>query len=47
MNFCHLRDMTIASLLVGGCGLSHECVEDGCKSTRVKFGAETPTEQYV
>jgi len=27
-------------LINGGYGLSHECVEDGCKSTCVKFGAE-------
>jgi len=30
--------MTIASSLMGGCGLSHECVEDGCESTCVEFG---------
>jgi len=30
--------VTIASLLMGGRGLSHECVEDGCKSTCVEFG---------
>jgi len=30
--------MTIASSLMGGCGLGHEHVEDGCKSTCVKFG---------
>jgi len=23
---------------MGGCGLSHEHVEDGCKSTCVEFG---------
>jgi len=28
---------TIASSLVSGCGLSHKCVEDGCKSTCVTF----------
>ena len=31
--------MTIASLLMGGCGLSHKHVEDGCRHTCVKFGA--------
>ena len=30
--------MTVASSLMGRCGLSHEHVEDGCKSTCVKFG---------
>ena len=35
---CWPRAVTIASLLVGGCGLGHERVEDGCKSTCVKFG---------
>ena len=35
---CRLSAVTIASLLMGGCGLSHECVEDGCKSTCVEFG---------
>ena len=30
--------MTVASLLMGGCGLSYEHVEDGCKSTYVEFG---------
>ena len=34
--------MTIASSLMGGCGLSHEHVEDGCKSTCVKFGGLKP-----
>ena len=29
MSGCPPRAMTIASLLMGGCGLSHECVEDG------------------
>ena len=28
----------IASSLMGGYGLSHKRVEDGCKSTCVKFG---------
>jgi len=35
---CWLSAVTIAILLMGGCGLSHERVEDGCKSTCVKFG---------
>ena len=35
--------MTIASSLMGECGLSHECEEDGCKGTCVKFGAENLT----
>jgi len=35
---CRLSAMTIASSLMGGCGLSHEHVEDGCKSTCVEFG---------
>ena len=30
--------VTIASSLMGGCGLSHECVEDGCKSTCWGYG---------
>jgi len=33
-----LSAMTIASSLIGGCGLSHQHVEDGCKSTCVEFG---------
>ena len=36
-----LTAVTIASsllTLMDGCGLSHERVEDGCKSTYVKFG---------
>ena len=28
-----LSAVTIASLLMGGSGLSHDCVEDGCTST--------------
>jgi len=35
---CWLSAVTIASSLIGGCGLSHKHVEDGCKSTCVKFG---------
>ena len=35
---CWLRAVTIASSLMGGCGLSHKHVEDGYKSTCVKFG---------
>jgi len=34
---CWLSAVTIASSLMGGCGLSHEYVEDGCKSTCVEF----------
>jgi len=30
---CWLRALTTASLLMGGCGLSHKHVKDGCKST--------------
>jgi len=37
-NGCRPRAMTIASSLMGGCGLSQEYVEDGCMSTCVKFG---------
>jgi len=33
-----LSAITIASLLMGGYGLSHEREEDGCKSTCVEFG---------
>ena len=39
---CRLSAVTIASSLMGGCGLSHERVEDGCKSTCVKFGGWKP-----
>ena len=35
---CQPSAVTIASLLMGGCGLSRERVEDGCKNTCVKFG---------
>ena len=35
---CRLSAVSIASSLMDGCGLSHERVEDGCKSTCVKFG---------
>jgi len=35
---CRLSAVTFGSSLMGGCGLSHECVEDGCKSTCVEFG---------
>ena len=38
---CRLSAVTIASLLMGGCGLSHECVEDGCKSTCEVWGLKT------
>ena len=34
---CRLSAVTIASTLMGGCSLSHKRVEDGCKSTCVKF----------
>ena len=37
-SICWLSAVTIASSLMGGCGLSHERVEDGCKSTCVEFG---------
>ena len=37
-NLCRLSAVTIASLLMGGSGLSHDCVEDGGTSTCVKFG---------
>ena len=30
---CQLSAMTVASLVMGGCGLSHKRVGDGCKST--------------
>jgi len=33
---------TIVSFLMGGCGLKHKRVEDGCKSTSVKFGGLKP-----
>jgi len=39
---CRLRAMTIARLLMSGCGLSHECVKNCCKSTCVKFGDIKP-----
>jgi len=35
---CQQSAVNFASLLMGGCGLSHEHVEDGCKSTCVEFG---------
>jgi len=35
---CWLSAVTNASSLMGGCGLSHKCAEDGYKSTCVKFG---------
>ena len=34
---CWLSAVTIASSLMGGCGLGHEHVEDDCKSSCVKF----------
>ena len=39
---CWLSAVTIASSLMGGRGLSHKRVEDGCKSTCVKFGDWKP-----
>ena len=39
---CQLSTMTIASSSMDGCGLSHERVEDGCKSTCMKFGGWKP-----
>ena len=44
---CVLSAMTITSSLMGGCGLSHECVEDGFKSTCVKFGGWNLTELEI
>ena len=38
---CRLREVTIASSLMGGCGLSHKGVEDGCKGTREVSGLKT------
>ena len=38
VSVCRLSAVTIASSLMGGCGLSHKHVEDGCKSTCVEFG---------
>ena len=35
---CKPRAVTIAGSLMGGCGLSHRNVENGCKVTCVKFG---------
>ena len=35
---CRLSAMTVASSLMGGCGLCDERVEDGCKSTCLKSG---------
>ena len=35
--------MTIECSLMGRCGLSPECVENGCKGTCVKLGAGNPT----
>ena len=50
--FPHLHELLPAKRyeycnLVSGWVGSHEHVEDGCKSTCVKFGAETSTERYV
>jgi len=35
---CWLSAVTIASSLIGGYGVSHKHVEDGCKSTCVECG---------
>jgi len=35
---CQLSAVTVASSLMGRCGLSHEHVEDGCKGACVKLG---------
>ena len=35
--------VTFASLLDSGCGLSHECRQDGCNGTCVNFKALKPT----
>jgi len=40
---CRLSTVSIATSLMGGCGLSHECVEDGCKLVW-SLGAENMTE---
>ena len=37
------RAVTIASSLDSGCGLSLECVHDGCNGTCVKLEASKPT----
>ena len=37
------RAVTIASSLDSGCGLSLECVQDGCNGTCVKLEASKPT----
>ena len=36
-------DVTIASSLDSGCGLSQECAQDGCNDTCVKLEASKPT----
>ena len=41
---CRLSVMTIASLLMGGCGLSHKWAEDGLRALLWSLGAENPTE---
>ena len=35
---CWPGAVTISSSLMGGCGLSHECAEDGCNVNCVTFG---------
>ena len=37
------RSVTIASSLDSGCGLSLECVQDGCNGTCEKLEASKPT----
>ena len=44
---CRLSAVTIPSSLMGGCGLSYKCVEDGCKSTCVEFGGWNLTELRI
>jgi len=39
--------VTIASSLMGGCGLSHKRVEDGCKSTCVKVWGLKTRQNYA
>jgi len=38
LNGYQLRAVTMANSLMGGCGLSHERIEDGCKGTCARFG---------
>jgi len=41
-----LRAVTIGKLLMGGCGLSHESAEDGCKGMQLGEGFSVKN-QYV